>query len=309
MFLDREPYHAYRDEFRRFQNGWHELNSRCENFLRLTDDGTERRSVDSTNRIPLLLSPVERNALFQLASKCSPEGEIVEIGSYKGGSTVLLALASGRDVYAVDPHTLTCPGHGLATEVPAGLEASMSLAQEFRDNLEKANVKSLVHEVPQSSVEAVRDWNKPISLLFIDGCHHFECVKNDFRLWSPFLINGGILVMHDVPILNGPRRVFWDNVFKSHELSNLHLKDRLAWGIKVKSSRTTSLANRFSMLTCMMFRLIRSIRSVVVDSLVSRTGANLGELPVHVFLRRLILPRGIRDMLSGSDRSADHSEE
>jgi len=249
------------------------LNSGFESLLKSTTVDKERRNDESTNRIPLLLSPGERNALFQLATMCRPEGEIVEIGSYKGGSTILLALATEREVYAIDPHTLACPHHrsfgdNITPEHRAEIEASMPVAQQFRYNLERAGVNSLVHEVPQTSVEAIRDWNKPISLLFIDGCHHLECVKNDFKLWSPFLINEGILVMHDVPTTHGPRRVFWDSIFISHDWSNLHLKGRLAWGIKTKSSRTNFLVNRFSLLPYLMFQVIRPM---AVDFLVSRT--------------------------------------
>ena len=127
--------------------GENKLNSGFESLLKPTTVDNERRNDESTNRIPLLLSPAERNALFQLATMCRPEGEIVEIGSYKGGSTILLALATEREVYAIDPHTLACPHHrsfgdNITPEYRAEIEASMSVAQQFRYNLERAGVKT-----------------------------------------------------------------------------------------------------------------------------------------------------------------------
>src|SRR6185312_12113676 len=58
--------------------------------------------------IPGWLTDEEGEALYELARGCSGSGVIVEIGSWKGKSTVCLGLGSqaGKSVpiYAVDPH-------------------------------------------------------------------------------------------------------------------------------------------------------------------------------------------------------------
>jgi len=55
-----------------------------------------------------MLTPTEGRYLCQLAQSKPSKGVILEIGSFKGKSTISLALGSmavnGEKVYAVDPH-------------------------------------------------------------------------------------------------------------------------------------------------------------------------------------------------------------
>jgi cephalosporin hydroxylase len=45
---------------------------------------------------------------------------------------------------------------------------------------------------------AARAWNGgAIRLLFIDGDHRYEAVKQDFELWSPHVAAGGCVVFDD----------------------------------------------------------------------------------------------------------------
>jgi len=47
------------------------------------------------------------------------------------------------------------------------------------------------------SHEVVKEWNKKIDLLFIDGGHLYEDVKRDFEQWSRFLTPDGRILLHD----------------------------------------------------------------------------------------------------------------
>lgn len=40
-------------------------------------------------------------------------------------------------------------------------------------------------------------WEKPIDLLFIDGDHSYEGVKQDTLAWEPKVIKGGTILFHD----------------------------------------------------------------------------------------------------------------
>jgi hypothetical protein len=39
--------------------------------------------------------------------------------------------------------------------------------------------------------------NLPVRILYIDGDHGYECVKNDILLYSNMVVSGGFIVFHD----------------------------------------------------------------------------------------------------------------
>ena len=48
------------------------------------------------------------------------------------------------------------------------------------------------------SAVVTRVWSTPLALLFIDGGHTMEAALGDYRGWTPHLMAGGILAIHDV---------------------------------------------------------------------------------------------------------------
>jgi len=126
----------------------------------------------------------EARLLDRLAAE-RQNGVIVEIGSYKGGSTVVLAKADRRNrVYAIDPHTGIKPN-------------PISSWQSFSENLKKHDVSEQVVPIVKTSLEAVEDWSQPVGLLWIDGSHRYRHVKADFMAWDRFVVPGGVIAIHD----------------------------------------------------------------------------------------------------------------
>lgn len=162
----------------------------------------------------------EAEYLYVLAKKCG--GTIVEIGSWKGKSTVCLALGSragvGGKVFAIDPHE----GIGDTNVIVLNPE---STEQAFRDNIKQAGVDDIVMPFVMNSDEAVKGWIEPISLLWIDGAHDYESVKKDFLLWEPYLKEGGIIVIHDAIhlVYPGIRKVIHDHIFYSKKFIEIGL--------------------------------------------------------------------------------------
>jgi MMP 1-O-methyltransferase len=91
-----------------------------------------------------------------------------------------------------------------------------------------------------TSQQAARGWNRPIRLLWIDGDHRYEPAKLDFTLWEPFLVEGGILALHDTIRKQGPKRVLWENVFRSSRFQEIAIVDNITAVRKV--TRATVLA-------------------------------------------------------------------
>ena len=154
----------------------------------------------------------EGYALMALATEGSCDGEIVEIGSFMGRSTCWLATGSkgaGRGkVFAVD-HFRGSPEHqkGEHDECEVLLTEGSTLGK-FNKNITNVGIDDYVVPIVASSEEAVKDWDKPIRLLFIDGDHSYEESKKDFELWSPFVVDGGLIAFHDVQNAEGVTRFY-----------------------------------------------------------------------------------------------------
>lgn len=112
-------------------------------------------------------------------------GVIVEIGSFHGKSTIELARA-GEPVWAIDPHKGYFSG---------GRTSSTLLA--FLENIRDAHADRVVHPVVKTSREASVGWKRPIKFLFIDGLHDVAHARQDYTLWTPFVLEDGIVAMHD----------------------------------------------------------------------------------------------------------------
>lgn len=168
-----------------------------------------------------ILTVNEGALLFSLAKNASQKGVIVEIGSYKGGSTVLLAKGSQKGkkdkVYAVDPHPI------LPSSLAIGNHSEIWPKNPFlvfEKNIKKYDVEDVVIPIRKTSEEAVINWRKPIKLLWIDGNHDYGNVKTDFLQWEKHLIEEGIVAFHDscnsdfeAPVLGGNLRE-WDGPAK-----------------------------------------------------------------------------------------------
>ena len=68
----------------------------------------------------------------------------------------------------------------------------------FRRTIARAGLEDQVVAVVGRSTTVSAHWRTPLSLLFIDGGHAEEHAQNDYSGWAPWVMNGGLLVIHDV---------------------------------------------------------------------------------------------------------------
>lgn len=139
------------------------------------------------------LSDKEGEFLYNSAKNSVKGGVIVEIGSWQGKSTIYLGWGSkngnGNHIYAIDPH-IGSSEHQISDQ-------KIWTFEKFKENIKNAELNDIVTPIVLTSEEANKGWDLPISLLWIDGAHEYEYVKKDFELWSPFLVEGGIIAFHD----------------------------------------------------------------------------------------------------------------
>lgn len=175
------------------------------------------------------LTVEEGELLYRLARACTGEGVVVEIGSFKGKSTIWLArgsLAGARPrVVAIDPHT------GSTEHRHDG--APVWTYDEFLANLHRAGVEEVVRPVVATSAEAAAHFDQLVELLFIDGDHRYEMVRQDFELWFPKLMEGGYLLMHDTIRWAGPRRVARESIYRSRNFRYVGFVHSITFGQKV----------------------------------------------------------------------------
>jgi len=176
--------------------------------------------------IPGYIGEREFRALAMLYAGAPKTGATIEIGSFKGKSTVgLAALAAhyGFDsIVSIDPHNAPS-----ATDPVLDQASSFD---DFRAALRKAGVEQHVeiHRAPSQQVSA--GWTRSIGFLWIDGDHTYAGAKLDFDLFSPYLVEGAIVAIHDtLHEFEGPIRVFVEQMLRSDKFGPAGLLHTIGW--------------------------------------------------------------------------------
>jgi SAM-dependent methyltransferase len=134
--------------------------------------------------------------LWSRASELRPPAQILEIGSYRGRSAIVLARAAapGIQVIAVDPHA----GNDRGPQQWEGTaEEGQSDNDRFWGNLEGAGVADRVRHVRRPSQEAFAEVSDDLDLLYVDGAHRYRPARADIRGWGARVRDGGTMLVHD----------------------------------------------------------------------------------------------------------------
>lgn len=188
------------------------------------------------------LSDREGDLLYNLAKNCKGRGVIVEIGSWKGKSTIWLGKGSENSkrlkIYAIDPHEGSSEHKKRYSKVLT--------FEEFINNIRNAKVEHIILPIVKTSEEAAKNFNEPVELIFIDGAHEYELVKKDFELWFPKVMEGGIIAFHDTYGRSGPKKVVEEFIYKSKNFRNIRLLDSITYAEKVRQNSVIDrLRNRY----------------------------------------------------------------
>lgn len=157
-----------------------------------------REELESVLGDPVYMAIDEMPAFARLARQA--RGTVVEIGAAYGGSTALLLtnLPPGTNAVSVDP---------FVPDSMSGFRASRDRC--LRNVVRAVTLLGNPSAVARWRLEAVESlvaahsWDVELGLLYIDGDHRYEAVRADFDAWSPFLNEGGTLVLHDSRRLEG----------------------------------------------------------------------------------------------------------
>ena len=173
------------------------------------------------------LTKREADFLVLAAAAAPAHGAVLEIGSFKGRSTVGLAYVARHyglgAVVAVDPHTSPS-----ATD--PDLRTAHSSYEDFCANIRRAGVEDMVDHHRTFSTELAREWDRPLRLLWIDGDHTWAGAKADLDAFRAWLSEGAVVAFHDaLRDFGGPTRVFVEEVLRSDDFGPAGVVGSIAW--------------------------------------------------------------------------------
>ncbi|MEP7113149.1 MAG: class I SAM-dependent methyltransferase [Ilumatobacteraceae bacterium] len=142
------------------------------------------------------LSTDQAARLYAAAAATGPGDQIVEIGSFRGRSTIVLAGAAPDDVsiIAIDPHA----GNDRGPNEIRGFESHAAVDHDaFNANLAAAGVADRVQHIREFSGLAHEAVTGTIAVLYIDGAHRYAPARADIHRWGSRVESGGTMLIHD----------------------------------------------------------------------------------------------------------------
>lgn len=145
-----------------------------------------------------LMDGLEKVALHIFAQGLSANSKIVEVGTFMGGSSAIMANANPNinidsiDAY-VDQHDRDNPAINSMLDKYLG-NGGKRTVDKVRDLLvQYKNIKLHSGYSPRD----FENWNTEIDVYVEDGLHHDPYLTNNVKFWLPKLKSNGYVVFHD----------------------------------------------------------------------------------------------------------------
>jgi predicted O-methyltransferase YrrM len=159
-------------------------------------DGDFQDTFRLAGRIDGWLSEGQAHRLWDAARRVVAPGRIVEIGSFHGRSTTVLASAAseGVELIAIDPHG---GGDRGPQEIAPDAQRGDEDFAAFHENLRQAGVSERVRHVRLSSDAALDSVEGSIDVLYVDGAHRYGPARTDLEHWGARVAPHGTMLIHD----------------------------------------------------------------------------------------------------------------
>lgn len=210
--------------------------------------GSRASQAPPAQPIPGFLYPGEGERFRCLAAGLMSKSTILEIGVLAGLSTSFWAKGaqeSGSTVHAIDPFD-----HDIAeqrrhhersasacdADTPAVCLEQKCSRDEVARLLDSLDLHGAYRLIEGYSDEVARSWELPLHILFLDGDHNHSAVRRDFVEWAPWLVPGGLVVVHDSNMGMGPSR---HGFFGPTRVVEEFLTDPSRWKIVERFAATT----------------------------------------------------------------------
>lgn len=166
------------------------------------------------------------NLYSSFVNVCPNNGHIVEVGSWKGKSSVYMAV---EIINANKTIKFDCVDTWLGSASESSHQQDTYVKNDklydlFISNIEP--VKHIINPIRKTSKEAALLYpDESLDIVFIDADHSYESVVQDIELWLPKVKIGGILAGHDYG--NGYHPGVKQAV--DEKLNHIHIKDDTCW--------------------------------------------------------------------------------
>jgi predicted O-methyltransferase YrrM len=125
----------------------------------------------------------------------TPKGDVVEIGSACGGTTIVLIAAAekvNKMVYSVDPYPEKL--EKVADKYTPGIMKNFK--ETFKNNILTGKWNNII-QYNVDITDCIDKIPDNLSVVFIDGCHEYSYVLNEYNMLFPKLVKNGKMFIHD----------------------------------------------------------------------------------------------------------------
>ncbi|GEM_PF-1373305 len=161
----------------------------------LPQSTTPEAAVDVALNCPALTTAQVRSELLQLArliAEYRPR-RLLEVGTCNGGSLLVFARLADPEATIV---SIDLPGGRFGDEGQMLRPWVIPRLKQPRQKLHFLRMDSH-QDAARESVAKILGGEK-LDILFIDGDHTYEGVKQDFAMYSPLVRKGGLVAFHDI---------------------------------------------------------------------------------------------------------------
>jgi predicted O-methyltransferase YrrM len=125
---------------------------------------------------------------------------VIEVGTYKGASAVIMAdtIKEGK-ILCVDTW-LGAPEFWTDVRDMPKVNGYPTIFYKFTRNVKKLGLQHIITPFPISSQQAsdvLKNYQVQADIIYIDGSHEYEAVLSDLKAWWPVLKDGGYMIGDD----------------------------------------------------------------------------------------------------------------
>jgi len=125
---------------------------------------------------------------------------VIEVGTYKGASAVIMAdtIKEGK-ILCVDTW-LGAPEFWTHVRDMPKVNGYPTIFYNFTKNIKKLGLQNIITPFPISSQQAsdvLKTYKVQADIIYIDGSHEHDAVLSDLKAWWPVLKNGGYMIGDD----------------------------------------------------------------------------------------------------------------